>query len=599
MANRILKNPFALRDLIDENGHVVIPEGTLKIPSRAFSDCENLKSVALPTGLTSIEDGAFNGCTGLTSIELPGSLTNIGLGAFLHCTGLTSIVIPASVTTIDHIAFAECSALASIDVAPGNPNFRSEGNCLLSKDGTTLVLGCTTSVIPDSVTTIGWGAFRGCSDLSRIILPKALKVIDGYAFYHCVALTDIDLPSGVTSIGSSVFAECTGLTSLVLPDKLTSIGSHAFSECTGLVNVVIPEAVTVIKEHAFYGCASLTDVTLPDGMTRIEYYTFGCCTGLKHIEIPKGVTVIGYNAFWGCTGLESISLPDSLSAIGEGAFRDCTGLSRIVIPKSVTTIGTNAFANCTALPEDALPDGVSTVYEEFDPEDYCDEIYDIDLTEIGALVSGSKNTIINIINNAFAIFGSEKPGVGPNDDDATITLKIQEANELLEDYKAEFTLMDFLDDDNRMRAPWREYVQSCYVQSCIDEDNPNNSKGYGIALFAANETEGECSVVICFAGYDGQSEYRGVDWRDWCERMVLIYGCKIHLKRSFSNPYATGEEGSSFVSDEGIFEPNGASVKQTIIHNDAEYDPIWEPAPKPAPKPAPAPQTEDDEDLPF
>lgn len=525
MANRILKKPVALRDLIDENGHVVIPEGTLKIPSRAFSDCENLKSVALPTGLTSIENGAFNGCTGLTSIELPGSLTNIGLGAFLHCTGLTSIVIPASVTTIDSIAFAECSALANIDVAPGNPNFRSEGNCLLSKDGTTLVLGCTTSVIPDSVTTIGWGAFRGCSDLSRIILPKGLKVIDGYAFYHCVALTDIDLPSGVTSIGSSVFAECTGLTSLVLPDKLTSIGSHAFSECTGL---------------------------------------------------------------------ESISLPDSLSAIGEGAFCDCTGLSRIVIPKSVTTIGTNAFANCTALPEDALPDGVSTVYEEFDPEDYCDEHDDIDLTEIGALVSGSKKTIINIINNAFAIFGSEKPGVGPNDDDATITLKIQEANELLEDYKAEFTLMDFLDDDNRMRAPWREYVQSC-----IDEDNPNNSKGYGIELFAANETEGECSVVICFEGYDYESEYRGVDWRDWCERMVLIYGCKIHLKREFSNPYATGEEGSSFVSDEGIFEPNGASVKQTIIHNDAEYDPIWEPAPKPAPKPAPAPQTEDDEDLPF
>ena len=322
--------------------------------------------------------------------------------------------------------------------------------------------------------------------------------------------------------------------------------------------------------------------------------TFGRCTGLKHIEIPKGVTVIEYNAFWGCTGLESIYLPDSLSAIGEGAFCDCTGLSRIVIPKSVTTIGTNAFANCTALPEDALPDGVSTVYEEFDPEDYCDDHDDIDLTEIGALVSGSKKTIINIINNAFAIFGSEKPGVGPNDDDATITLKIQEANELLEDYKAEFTLMDFLDDDNRMRAPWREYVQSC-----IDEDNPNNSKGYGIELFAANETEGECSVVICFEGYDYESEYRGVDWRDWCERMVLIYGCKIHLKREFSNPYATGEEGSSFVSDEGIFEPNGASVKQTIIHNDAEYDPIWEPAPKPAPKPAPAPQTEDDEELPF
>ena len=570
MTNRILKKPVVLRDLIDENGHVVIPEGTLKIPEQAFSNCENLRSVALPTGLITIESLAFESCKNLAYVEIPDSVTNIGLGAFLGCASLTSIVIPASVTTIDHIAFAECSALASIDVAPDNQHFRSEGNCLLSKDGSTLVLGCKTSVIPDSVTTIGWGAFRGCSDLSRIILPKGIKVIEGYAFYLCVGLTDIDLPSGVTSIGSSVFSGCTGLTSLALPDKLTKIGAHAF-DGTGLTSIVIPDSVTEITEYTFFGCTSLTDVTLPDGITKINNYAFGRCVGLKHIEIPKGVTVIGSNAF--C---------------------DCTGLSRIVIPKSVTTIGTNAFANCTALPEDALPDGVSTVYEEFDPEDYCDDHDDVDITEITALVSGSRKTIINIINNAFAIFGSEKPGVGPNDDDATITLKIQEANELLEDYKAEFTLMDFLDDDNRMCAPWKDYVQSG-----IDEENPNSSKGFGIKLVAAKETEGGCSVEIGFEGYDYESEYRGVDWRDWCERMVLIYGCKIHLKRVFSNPYATEEEDSSFVSDEGIFEPNGTSVKQTIIHKGAEYNPIWESAPKPAPKPAPAPQTEDDEDLPF
>ena len=39
MANRILKKPVALRDLIDENGHAVIPEGTAEIIEMAFESC--------------------------------------------------------------------------------------------------------------------------------------------------------------------------------------------------------------------------------------------------------------------------------------------------------------------------------------------------------------------------------------------------------------------------------------------------------------------------------------------------------------------------------------------------------------------------------
>ena len=388
---------------------ITIPNSVTSIGNLAFSYCTGLTSITiLPNSVTSIGNLAFSNCSSLTSITIPNSVTSIGYYAFEDCSSLTSITIPNSVTSIGNSAFSGCDGLVSIVVETGNAFYDSRNNCnaIIETASNTLIAGCSTTIIPNTISNIGWDAFNDCSGLTSITIPNSVTSIGDYAFEDCSSLTSITIPNSVTSIGSSAFSGCDGLVSIVvetgnafydsrnncnaiietasntliagcsttiIPNTISNIGWDAFNDCSGLTSITIPNSVTSIGDHAFSFCTGLTSITIPNSVTSIGGSAFGGCDNLISITIPNSVISIGEFAlsttpwYWnhpdGIVYINDVlysykgTMPQNSSrtirqgtvSISPSAFINCSGLTSIVIPNSVTSVGTHAFGGCDNL----------------------------------------------------------------------------------------------------------------------------------------------------------------------------------------------------------------------------------------------------------
>jgi hypothetical protein len=161
--------------------------------------------------------------------------------------------------------------------------------------------------------------------------------------------------NNVTSIGYGAFSGCSRLTSVIIPNSVTSIEFDAFEDCSSLASVTIGNGVTSIGYYAFSGCSSLSTVnfnaencTSMVSLYPIRYVFFGC-KALTTVNIGNEVKTIPHYAFYGCDKLTSLTIPNSVTSIGHDAFEGCFGLTSVTIGNSVTSIGSYAFHNCFSL----------------------------------------------------------------------------------------------------------------------------------------------------------------------------------------------------------------------------------------------------------
>ena len=241
---KLLEAPKELR------GGYSVKEGTRIICNKAFSTCTSLTSIVIPNSVVSIGDGAFSGCLLLEYISIPKSVICLNGNPFSDWNGKL-----------------ECLS----------PNFIYADDVLFNKDKSEIVSfrnqNIESYIIPDSVISIGDGAFYSCSSLSNIVIPNSVTDIGNSAFSFCRSLTNIVIPDSVTAIGDSAFSDCRSLTNIVIPDSVTAIGKFAFWGCSSLSNIVIPDSVTAIGDYAFYYC-SLSNIVIPDSVTAIGICAF-------------------------------------------------------------------------------------------------------------------------------------------------------------------------------------------------------------------------------------------------------------------------------------------------------------------------------------
>ena len=357
---KLLKAPQELK------GCYFVKEGTRMICDEVFWYSCSLSNIVIPSSVTSIGNWAFNGCTSLSNIVIPNSVTSIGDWAFSDCTSLSNIVIPDSVTGIGKGAFNGCSFLECISIPKsviclnGNPfsgwkgkleclspNFIYEDDVLFNINKSEIISfrnqKIESYIIPDSVTSIGDGAFSSCTSLSSIVIPDSVPSIGDWAFSDCTSLSNIVIPNSVTSIGEGAFSSCTSLSNIVIPDSVTRIGNFAFSNCTSLSNIVISDSVTNIGDDVFFQCSSLTSVVIPNSVTCVGDEAFCKCRSLSNIVIPNSVTSIGVSVFWGCSSLVNMDIPDSVTRIGDWAFVNCSNLSYDLKQELISRFGDELF----------------------------------------------------------------------------------------------------------------------------------------------------------------------------------------------------------------------------------------------------------------
>ncbi len=208
----------------------------------------------------------------------------------------------------------------------------------------------TSVEIPNSVTSIGYGAFSDCSDLTSVEIPNSVTRIGEYAFEGCSWLISVVIPNNVTSIDQGVFKGCSRLTSVEIPNSVTYIGRIAFNGCSSLTSVEIPNSVTRIDISAFKDCSGLTSVNIEDvaawckigfndsQANPLSYAKNLYLNGEKVTElvIPDGVTSIGEYAFYNCSALTSVEIPNSVTSIGKQAFDGCYNLKTVLNRSDLT-----------------------------------------------------------------------------------------------------------------------------------------------------------------------------------------------------------------------------------------------------------------------
>ncbi len=317
-----------------------------ELPKYAFYDMrlkkakKSLKTLILPLNLTSIGEYALAECDGLEELILPAGLDSIAQFAFtgrVHFSTLPEnrdlkvadvtgnnyslkgkLFIPASVRIIDDTALAGCRM--EIEIDKDNSHFLIDDGVVFDKEKKVLI-HCQLNKagnynIPNTVSTIMYGAFQDCRQLSLINIPSSVFRIWFKSFFNCSASINVEKENDTFESKEGALYYSPNKNLIYCPGSMKG-------------DFIIPDSVKLIVPNAFSGCEYISSITIPQTVKSIGDYAFENCTGLKKVWLPDQIREMKEGLFFGCTNLETVNIPENVYFIDSYVFKGCIGLKSI------------------------------------------------------------------------------------------------------------------------------------------------------------------------------------------------------------------------------------------------------------------------------
>ena len=192
--------------------------------------------------------------------------------------------------------------------------------------------------IPEGITEIEAGAFRGCTGLKKVVFPQSIKKLPD-SLFRGSGIIDVVLPETLEAIGDDAFRGCQRIRTFTMPAHIKSLGSSIFYS-SSLVEFNWPqnEGPTEIPVLIFAFCSKLERFVFPPTTVKIGRRVFAYCKKIKEIELPDSVKEIEVGAFSGCQSLIEFHIPKGVLTIKEGTFNGCNKLKKLYVPSSVESI---------------------------------------------------------------------------------------------------------------------------------------------------------------------------------------------------------------------------------------------------------------------
>lgn len=188
-------------------------------------------------------------------------------------------------------------------------------------------------------------AYYGYQNLGSLNLPEGLEEIGEFAFARS-SLQEVIIPESVSSIGYGAFYHCDRLDRVQLPNTVIHIAPKAFDN-TGWVKqfyeqgtgdfLVAGDGILI----AYKGNSA--QVQIPEGIRQIGPEVFQGHTEIMSVSLPDSLEIIGEGAFENCSGLAQLSGMNQVRIIRDRAFYHCP-LAWVVLPDTVESVGLGAFA---------------------------------------------------------------------------------------------------------------------------------------------------------------------------------------------------------------------------------------------------------------